>query len=123
METRSLCDVSGMLAGRGFCWVVDSTSLVIVASGVPIGLVFDGWDVADGSRSRLVFHQCTQLRVASSTSSMVRQGPCMVISSALEFPLHTRPSRCGYALPRRMNVMTRDLVIWRWLTTILVHDG
>jgi hypothetical protein len=37
--------------------------------------------------SRWLFHQYTQERVANSTSSTVRQGPCMVISSALYKPM------------------------------------
>ncbi len=48
METRSLCDLLGGLAVHGFCWLVDSTSVVVLAGVLPLGLVFDGWDVADG---------------------------------------------------------------------------
>jgi hypothetical protein len=40
-----------------------------------------------GSRSRVVFHQCTHDSVASSTSSMVRHGPRIVMSSALWSPM------------------------------------
>lgn len=58
---------------------MDSRLLVSVVSGLELRR----WNVADGRVKRVVFRQWTQASVANSTSSTVRHGPRLKMSSPL----------------------------------------